>query len=232
MKKNILVTTLLLGVSAFSYELNFSKSFSKNVNADTLVTNVNITVEKKDEKSVNNEIEKFNNFLKNTKNITLENTNYNLSPKYEYINNKSVFKGYSGDLRFNAKSQEASLVNAFLNDLFALKDSIKSNDLKVNVSNLSWELSNKLQTKVTDELRFETLIWIEDYSKELSSKITKKCEVKNVNINEEYGYIMPRAKMMSSSMLDSVQISESNDITPLNDEQNIKINTNFVLDCK
>ncbi|WP_419678002.1 SIMPL domain-containing protein [Aliarcobacter lanthieri] len=232
MKKNILVTTLLLGVSAFSYELNFSKSFSKNVNADTLVTNVNITVEKKDEKSVNNEIERFNNFLKNTKNITLENTNYNLSPKYEYTNNKSVFKGYTGDLRFNVKSQEASLVNAFLNDLFALKDSIKSNDLKVNVSNLSWELSNKLQTKVTDELRFETLIWIEDYSKELSSKIAKKCEVKNVNINEEYGYIMPRAKMMSSSMLDSVQINESNDITPLNDEQNIKINTNFVLDCK
>ncbi len=113
----------------------------------------------------------------------------------------------------------------------ALKDSIKSSDLKLNISNLSWELSNKLQTKVTDELRFETLIWIEDYAKELSNKITKKCEVKNVIINEEFGYAMARTKMMSVSM-DNENSIASNDITPLNTDQNIKINTNFILDCK
>lgn len=231
--KKILISTLSLGVLAFSYDLNFSKNFSKNVNADTLVTNIKISVEKKDEKSVNNEIDKFNNFLKNTKNITLENTNYNLSPKYEYTNNKSIFKGYNGNLRFSAKSQDAKNINSFLDELMALKDSIKSNDLKLNISNLSWELSNKLQTKVTDELRLETLIWIEDYSKELSNKISKKCDVKNVNINEEYGYnMMPRAKMMSSDMLETSVSKASVDITPLNSEQNIKINTNFILDCK
>ncbi len=229
--KRVLITTLFLGTFAFSYELNFSKSFSKNISADTLVTNVNILVEKKDEKSVNSEIERFNNFLKNRKNITLENTNYNLTPKYEYINNKSIFKGYSGDLRFSAKSEISTDINSFLNDLMALKDSIKSSDLKLNISNLSWELSNKLQTKVTDELRFETLIWIEDYAKELSNKITKKCEVKNVIINEEFGYIMARTKMMSVSM-DNENSIASNDITPLNTDQNIKINTNFILDCK
>ena len=48
MKKLILKTTLLLPILGFSYELNFNKSFSKNVNADVLVTNVNIMVEKKD----------------------------------------------------------------------------------------------------------------------------------------------------------------------------------------
>ena len=71
MKKLILKTTLLFPLLGFSYELNFSKSFSKNVNPDVLVTNVNIIVEKKDEKNVNSEIEKFNNFLKNTKNIII-----------------------------------------------------------------------------------------------------------------------------------------------------------------
>ena len=229
--KKIVATTLFLGVFAFSYELNFSKSFGKIVASDTLATNVNISILKKDEKSVNIEIEKFNSFLKNTKNITLENTNYNLSPRYDYANNKSIFKGYSGDLRFIAKSQDAKAINSFLADLMSLKDSIKSDDLKLNISNLSWEISNKLQTKVTDELRLETLIWIEDYAKELSSKITKKCEVKNVNIQEDFSYATPRAKMLSSPMLDSVSSSNS-DIAPLNDEQTIKINTNFILDCK
>ena len=227
----LITTTLVLGVCAFSYELNFNKSFSKNINADTLVKNVNINVQKKDERSVNSEIDKFNNFLKNTKNITLENTNFNLSPKYEYANNKSIFKAYSGDLRFSAKSKDAKDINEFLSNLIALKDATKSNDIKLNISNLSWELSNTLQNKITDELRLETLIWIEEYTKELSNKLVKKCEVKSVNINEEYGYIMPRAKMMNAVMLDSVS-STSSDITPLNDEQSIKINTNYILDCK
>ena len=231
MKKLILKTTLLLPILGFSYELNFNKSFSKNVNADVLVTNVNIMVEKKDENSVNSEIEKFNNFLKNTKNITIENTNYNLSPKYEYTNNKSVFKGYVGDSRFVAKSEDATAINSFISDLVALKDSFKSNDLKLNISNLSWELSSKLQAKVMDELRLESLIWVDSYTKDLSSKIVKKCEVKNVNINEDFIHNTPKARMMSVSM-DELSNSSNSDISPINGEQNIKINTNYILDCK
>lgn len=229
--KKIIATTLLLNTFLFSYELNFNKSFLKNVNSDILVTNINIEVEKQDEKAVNNEIEKFNNFLKNTKNITIENTYYSLSPKYEYIDNKSIFKGYIGNTRLSVKSKDASKINSFINDLVVLKESINSKDLKLSISNLSWEISNKLQTKVIDELRFETLIWIETYAKELSSKISKKCEVKNVNIQEEYSHNMPKTRLMSVAMSDSVN-SSPNDIAPLNNEQSIKINTNFILDCK
>jgi hypothetical protein len=71
MKKKLLKIALFLPILGFSYEMNFNKSFSKNVNSDILVSNVNITVVKQDEKSVNSEIEKFNNFLKNTKYITI-----------------------------------------------------------------------------------------------------------------------------------------------------------------
>lgn len=231
MKKLIFKTTLLLPILGFSYELNFNKSFSKNVNADVLVTNINIIVEKKDEKSVNSEIEKFNNFLKNTKNITIENTNFNLSPKYENINNKTVFKGYIGDSRFIAKSEDASNINSFISDLVALKDSFKSNDLKLNISNLSWELSNILQNKVMEELRLESLIWVDSYTKDLSNKIKKNCEIKNVNINEDFINNIPKARMMGVSM-DGLSNSSNSDISPLNFEQNIKINTNYILDCK
>ena len=76
--KKLLAVAILLPILSFSYEINFNKSFSKVVNPDLLTTNINISVEKKDEKSVNIEVEKFNNFLKNTKNITIKNTNYNI----------------------------------------------------------------------------------------------------------------------------------------------------------
>ena len=229
--KKLLAVAILLPILSFSYEINFNKSFSKVVNPDLLTTNINISVEKKDEKSVNIEVEKFNNFLKNTKNITIKNTNYNLTPKYDYENNKSIFKGFIANTRFQAESKEAKEINHFLDDLLALKDSFKSDDIKVNISNLSWETSEYLQNKSIDELRVDVLLWIGNYTKELSNKIGKKCEVKNVNINEDFNYPAYKTRMMSSSS-DMVNRSESINISPINTEEIIKINTNFILDCK
>ncbi|MEM5557813.1 SIMPL domain-containing protein [Aliarcobacter cryaerophilus] len=229
--KKLLAVAILLPILSFSYEINFNKSFSKVVNPDLLTTNINISVEKKDEKSVNIEVEKFNNFLKNTKNITIKNTNYNLTPKYDYENNKSIFKGFIANTRFIIESKYPKEVNYFLADLMALKDSLKSDDIKINISNLSWEIGENLQNKNIDELRVEVLLWIGNYTKELSNKIGKKCEVKNVNINENFDYPTFKNRAMSSS-LDMVNSSESINISPINTEEIIKINTNFVLDCK
>lgn len=46
-KSKFLFTTLLLPILSFSYELEFSKSFSQVVNPDLLTTNININIEKK-----------------------------------------------------------------------------------------------------------------------------------------------------------------------------------------
>lgn len=229
--KKLLTVAILLPIWSFSYEINFNKSFSKVVNPDLLTTNINISVEKKDEKSVNIEVEKFNNFLKNTKNITIKNTNYNLTPKYDYENNKSIFKGFIANTRFIIESKDPKEINNFLADLMALKDSLKSDDIKINISNLSWEIGENLQNKNIDELRVEVLLWIGNYTKELSNKIGKKCEIKNVNINENFDYPTFKNRVMSSS-LDMVNSSESINISPINTEEIIKINTNFILDCK
>ena len=65
--------------------------------------------------------------------------------------------------------------------------------------------------------------------KGIDSLITDK--VKNVNINENFDYPTFKNRVMSSS-LDMVNSSESINISPINTEEIIKINTNFVLDCK
>lgn len=229
--KKILATTLLLGVCAFSYEINFNKSFSKNVNADSLVSNINISVEKDNEKSVNSEIEKFNDFLKKTKDVEIKNANYNLSPKYVYEKNKSIFKGYLGESRFTIKSKDASKINDFLTNLSDLKDSINSKDIELRVSNLSWEVSPILRDSTLNDLRLESIIWVEDYAKSLNDKVSKKCEVKQINISENFAY--PRAMVMSSApALDSVKSFVSKEVAPISSEESITINTNFVLDCK
>ena len=227
MKK--LLPLLLLPILSFSYEINFNKSFSKVVNPDLLNTYININVEKKDESKVNIEIEKFNDFMKNNKSITLKNGSFTLSPKYKYYENKQEFVGYVGSLRYTAEATDAKKLNSFMDELISIKDSTKSEDVKLNISNVSWKISDELQNKSYDELRLESITWLESYSKTLSTKLSKSCEIKTINVNEsQNGNIMyARAEMAYSS-----KAKVAADVAPINSEQNININPNFTLECK
>ena len=227
MKK--LLPLLLLPILSFSYEINFNKSFSKVVNPDLLNTYININVEKKDESKVNIEIEKFNDFMKNNKSITLKNGSFTLSPKYKYYENKQEFVGYVGSLRYTAESTDAKKLNSFMDELISIKDSTKSEDVKLNISNVSWKISDELQNKSYDELRLESITWLESYSKTLSTKLSKSREIKTINVNEsQNGNIMyARAEMAYSS-----KAKVAADVAPINSEQNININPNFTLECK
>ena len=227
MKK--LLPLLLLPILSFSYEINFNKSFSKVVNPDLLNTYININVEKKDESKVNIEIEKFNDFMKNNKSITLKNGSFTLSPKYKYYENKQEFVGYVGSLRYTAESTDAKKLNSFMDELISIKDSTKSEDVKLNISNVTWKISDELQNKSYDELRLESITWLESYSKILSTKLSKSCEIKTINVNEsQNGNIMyARAEMSYSS-----KAKIAADVAPVNSEQNININPNFTLECK
>ena len=220
---------LLLPILAFSYEIEFNKSFSKVVNPDLLSTNVNISVEKKDEVRVNSEIEKFNDFIKNKKEIKKKNGSFTLSPKYKYYDNKQEFIGYVGNLRYSVESKDAKELNSFMDELIAIKERIKSDDIKLNISNVSWKVSDELQNKSFDNLRFEAITWIENYANVLSSKLSKKCEVKKININEFNGgnIVYARSEMALSSMSKSVA-----DVAPISSEQNITVNPNFILECR
>ena len=224
-----LLPLLLLPILSFSYEINFNKSFSKVVNPDLLNTYININVEKKDESKVNIEIEKFNDFMKNNKSITLKNGSFTLSPKYKYYDNKQEFVGYVGNLRYTAESTDAKKLNSFMDELISIKDSTKSEDVKLNISNVSWKISDELQNKSYDELRLESITWLESYSKTLSTKLSKSCEIKTINVNEsQNGNIMyARAEMSYSS-----KAKIAADVAPVNSEQNININPNFTLECK
>jgi len=227
--KKFLFTALLLPIFSFSYEIEFNKNFSKVVNPDLLSTSINISVEKVDEDKVNLEIEKFNNFIKNNKSAIIKNGTYTLSPKYKYSDNKQEFIGYMGNLRYSAESKNAKDLNQFMDEIISIKDKIKSNDVKLSISNVSWKISDELQNRSFDELRFESINWIENYANILSSKLSKKCEVKNININEFNGgnIVYARNEMALSTMS-----KMASDVAPISSEQTISVNPNFILECR
>lgn len=228
MKKRVFAFTFcLFPLLGFSYELNFSKSFSKIINPDILSINVSINIEKKDESKVNIEVEKFNNFIKRNKEM-IKNGSFTLSPKYKYYDKKQEFVGYVGNLRYSAESRDAKEINSFINELIALKESIKSEDVNINISNVSWKSSEQLQSKSYDDLRLETINWIENYTNSLSAQVSKRCEVSKINIPEIANGNLPF--MMAQANL--VMAKRDMDVVPVNSEQNITIISNFVLDCK
>jgi predicted secreted protein len=229
MKKKLFIIGLLFPIFGFSYEVNFNKSFSKVVNPDLLTTNITINIEKKDENKVNSEIEKFNDFFKKTNDVSLKNGSFTLSPKYKYHDNKQEFLGYIGSLRYSAESKNAKDLNTFMDKLISIKESIKSEDVKLNISNVSWNISDDLQNKSFDALRLESINWVESYAKSLSSQVSKYCEVSKINISESNNgnVVYSRAEMAYSGMLKMAA-----DVAPISSEQNITINPNFVLECK
>lgn len=229
MKKRFFTAALLLPVLGFSYELNFNKSFTKVVNPDLLTTNITISVEKKDENKVNSEIEKFNDFLKKISDVTLKNGSFTLSPKYKYHDNKQEFIGYVGNLRYTAESKNAKDLNVFMDKLISIKENIKSEEVKLNISNVSWKTSDELENKSFDELRLESINWIDGYAKTLSSQVSKYCQVSKINIFETNtgNVVYARSEMASLGMSKMAA-----DVTPISSEQNITINPNFVLECK
>ena len=83
--------------------------------------------------------------------------------------NKQEFVGYVGNLRYTAESTDAKKLNSFMDELISIKDSRKSEDVKLNISNVSWKISDELQNKSYDELRLESITWLESYSKTLST---------------------------------------------------------------
>lgn len=223
------MTLCILPIMSFSYGLNFNKGFSKVVNPDLLTTSIDVSIQKKDENAVNIEIEKFNNFIKKTTNVTLKNGSFTLSPKYKYYDNKQEFIGYIGNIRYSAESKDAKELNTFMDKLISIKDSIKSDDVKLNISNVAWNISDDLQNKSFDDLRLDAIHWIEAYSKSLSISISKNCEVTKINISETNTGNIAYAR---SEMLYSTMSKKVADVVPINSEQNITISSNFVLECK
>ncbi len=227
--KKIIVASIfcLLPVFLFSYEINFNKAFSKKVSPDLLTTYVNINISKIDESDANKEIEKFNDFIKDYDDVSAKDGTYNLSPRYKYVNKKQIFTGYVGSLRYKIESQNAKKLNRFISKLLEVKEKINSEDVKLNISNISWVISSELYNKSVDDLRIETIIWANKYANTLSAKISKNCAVEKININS-----INRRNLVYSREIMATSSKVAADISPQNNDEDITINPNFVLECK
>ncbi|MGB1226279.1 MAG: SIMPL domain-containing protein [Poseidonibacter sp.] len=224
--KFIFLIALLLPISLLSYEISFNKKFIKSVAPDVLSTNVNISIDNESEKFISTHIEKFNKYIKSNETIQKNHGNITISPKYKYFKNTQKFIGYHGNLNYTVKSKTANALNAFIDDLIVLESKYDRDNVKLRVSNLSWAISNKLFDDSLDILRIDAIKWIDSYSSSLKNLLSKDCSVKSININQSNPQFLRASSIQNSS---SKRISN---VAPISTNQEIKIEPNFILECK
>lgn len=220
------IAFLLLPILGFSYKINFSKSFQKTIEPDLLTTNISISIENKDENKVNKRIQIFNDFIKNTNLVKIRKGTYSLSPKYNYYKNKQEFIGYNGYLNYTIESKKAKPLNTFISKLIDLKDTRYK--VNLDISNITWIISEKERNKNFDELRLETIKWINTYSNNLSKDLSKSCKIKTINIGNSNSSMPTYRNEISFARKMKTQA----DVTPIKSEQNITIYPSFTLECK
>lgn len=229
MKKifKILLASSLLATSLFSYEIKFSKEFSKSIKQDLLVANVSIQVKQEDEVSVNGSVSKYAEYITNFNgDIEKNNSKYSVYPRYAYVNGEAILKSYNGNLEYEFKSKDEETLNEFLKQIMLLKD---GNQESVVIRNMGWKIDDKELNSVFDELRIDAISWIKDYQMTLSKKIGSSCKIKDINFNTNYTRFTPMMEMTSvakvgASFATMPKLEQSN--------KDVNYNVNYVLECR
>jgi predicted secreted protein len=223
MKKFLLSSLFIIPTLLSAYELEFTKSFNKDIQNDKLRTNISINIESKDVNYINNKIGFFQNFIDDEKSVTKKNGNYKLLPKYSYKNKQQTFIGYKGSLDYIIESSEYERLNDFITNLHKMKKKVKTQNIKLSISNLQWIVSKELYEKNIDTMRIESIKWIKNYATNLNDN----CIIKRISINQNNNY---RTQRYSKNVM--LESSNTFNVTPSQSEQSITLKTNYSLECK
>lgn len=223
----ILLASSLLTTTLFSYEIKFSKEFSKSIKQDLLVANVSIQVKKEDEVYVNGAVSKFAEYITSfSGDVEKNNSKYSVYPRYAYVNGEAILKSYNGNLEYEFKSKDEETLNEFLKQIMLLKD---GQDESVLVRNMGWRIDDKELNAIFDELRLNAISWIKDYQMILSKKIGSTCKIKDISFNTNYNNYTPRVEMTSLS-----KVGASFATMPKLEQSNkdVNYNVNYILECR
>jgi len=219
------LTLLLIPIFAFSFDVKFNKKFSKELSHDTLTTYLTITIIDDTEIKVGEKLEIFNKKIKSYDKVERKLGKFNIRPKYKYSSNTPKIVGYLGELRYQVNSRKARFMDEFISEVTKLK---KNRDTSISVNNLSWAVKEDTYNITLDLLRLEAITWGQRYAKILSSDIDRNCKIKEINISTT-NQIM---RMQNREVYANASISNKSIPIPEANQEKIKINPSYILECE
>ena len=171
-------------------------------------------------------MEVFNKKIKEYNKVEKQLGTFNVRPQYQRTNNSPKIYGYKGTLNYKVETNDALYMGEFISLITSLKE---NRDTSISLNNLSWRVKDESYNVILDLLRLESISWVENYAKVLSSDLKKECKVKSINLlnNLMHTYQAP----MEALRLDS-SLRKENVPVPEIYQQKISITTNYTLECK
>ena len=171
---------LLLPVIAFTFEVEFDKTFSKKLSHDTLSAFLFVTITDNNEITLNDRLEVFNQKIKSFDKVERKLVSYKIKPVYKHSANTPSINGYLGELKYKVNSRKARYLDEFIFEITSLK---KNRDTTVSINDLFWSVKKEVFEKTLDLLRLEAINWGLLYIKDLSQNTSRDCKLKNIHID-------------------------------------------------
>lgn len=220
------IALFLLPLSLFSFELNFSKTFEKEIMPDTLSTSIIIRVDSQNERHISKVLEKYNEIIKDNDEVEKRRGSLTIRPHYKY-SSKNIPKiiSYIGQLTYKVNSTSAYKIDKFINEISRIN---KERSTSITISSLKWSVKSETVQIANDIIRLEATQWALTYTRNLESDLRKKCKLEKVSLNSNRVNYMPR--MLSHSA--QVTKSFSKAVVPEVNGQKISSIVNISIECK
>lgn len=215
---------LFIPILAFSFELEFKKSFSHELPHDVLSTKISITITDDTEAEVSQRLDVFNQKIKSFDKVEKEFGSFSISPEYKHYKINPKINGYKGILSYKINSHKAKHMNDFIVTITKLK---QNRDTTVKVSSLAWSVKEDTYNVAMDLLRLKAIDWINRYIRNLSKDVDGECSIKKIIINNKSDLVMKQKTLYAS-----VDSSRESIPVPKAELEKITINPTYFVECK
>ena len=165
---------LLLPFSLYSSEINFSKTFTKQVPSDMISNQFDILVSRDNSDDITTIFEKYIDIFKTNELISIK-LQDNIKANY----NTNI---YNGKLSYKVKTYSFEKLNDFVKELLYLKD---EKNLTLNIQTAKSILSEKLKEQTFQSLRIKAINYGNIYQNRLTNDIRKSCLTKDIKIKDK-----------------------------------------------
>lgn len=218
-KKLFLTAVLIIGGNAL--ELDFTKTFETMIEPNTAATKLTISVKDGLETQVTSRLEAIATYINGYRQVEKEGGNFRVQANYFYNDGQREQDGFIGSINYKIFSQDIDNVDMFLEDLLLQKE-----NENIEVQSYGYEVNPKNYSVELEKLRFKSIIWGIAYAKDLSAKIFKKCEVKEISFTKNP--MMPRVYAMEKV----ATLSKSFAPKPIKKDEKVTLSPKFVMECE
>lgn len=222
MKNIILLLSLIFSVSG-AFEINKSKTFTRELEPIKMSSSIFARIESSDK----TEIQKV--FQESIEGVKLgeicKNGAYRISPIYRHNkHNKRTFLGYQGNITFKCEFYDVDKFDTVISTLDEISD--EKDKLLLTINPISWVVEKKIIQNSNKELELESLHYASSYKKFLSGVYKTACKIKKISLDSLSSPDYPRP--MNGVMM---RESRSQTTQPIKSNYTLKYRSSYKFEC-